>query len=176
MSNVRLSKSLCAVVGSVLSGTGSHTTLDALFESAGAPGDPPDLAHHSKWKEWLFQAGQDSSVDSLAVLGNVLEEFMDMALDEWDDDSENWHAQRGKIETTLEQNGLRYFRFGRVLPQGQMPSSSEDSPPEEPGVRPPPAMPTNIEAVLQVLSTRSPASHASADPPTKGHSSARIFE
>ena len=144
MSNVRLSRSLCAVVGSVLAGTGSHTTLDALFQSAGAPGDPPDLAHHSKWKEWLFRAGQDSSVDSLAVLGNVLEEFMDMAPDEWDDDSENWPAQRGKIETALEQNGLRYFRFGRVLPQGQIPSSSEDSPPEKPSVRPP-AMPTNIE-------------------------------
>ena len=110
-SNVRLSRSLCAVVGSVLAGTGSHTMLDALFKSAGAPGDPPDLAHHSKWKEWLFRAGQDSSVDSLAVLGNVLEEFMDMAPDEWDDDSENWPAQRGKIETALEQNGLRYFRF-----------------------------------------------------------------
>ena len=127
MSNVRLSRSLCAVVGSVLAGTGSHTTLDALFKSAGAPGDPLNLAHHSKWKEWLFRAGQDSSVDSLAVLGNVLEEFMDMARDEWDDDSENWQAQRGKIETELEQNGLRYFRFGRVLPQGQIPSSSEDS-------------------------------------------------
>ena len=150
MSNVRLSRSLCAVVGSILAGTGSHTTLDALFKSAGAPGDPPDLAHHSKWKEWLVRAGQDSSVDSLAVLGNVLEEFMDMAPDEWDDDSENWPAQRGKIETALEQNGLRYFRFGRVLPQGQIPSSSEDSPPEKPSVRPP-AMPTNIEEVLQVL-------------------------
>ena len=68
MSNVRLSRSLCAVVGSVLAGTGSHTTLDALFKSAGAPGAPPDLAHYSKWKEWLFRAGQDSSVDSLAVL------------------------------------------------------------------------------------------------------------
>ena len=73
-----------------------------------------------------------------------------MAPDEWDDDSENWPAQRGKIETALEQNGLRYFRFGRVLPQGQIPSSSEDSPPEKPSVRPP-AMPTNIEEVLQVL-------------------------
>ena len=89
-------------------------------------------------------------MDSLAVLGNVLEEFMDMAPDEWDDDYENWQAQRGKIETALEQNGLRYFRFGRVLPQGQIPSSSEDPPPEKPSVRPP-AMLTNIEELLQVL-------------------------
>ena len=78
MPAVRLSKSLCAVVGSVLSSTGSHATLDALFESAGAPGDPPALAHQSKWKEWLFRAGQDPDVDGLVVLGTLLEEFMDL--------------------------------------------------------------------------------------------------
>ena len=101
MSNVRLSKSLCATVGSVLAGTGSHTTLDALFQSAGAPGDPPDLAHHSKWKEWLFRAGQDPRVDSLAVLGNVLEEFMDLVPDEGEETREDWQAQRNRIEVAL---------------------------------------------------------------------------
>jgi len=35
---VRLSKALCVVVGDVLASTGSHASLDALFESAGAPG------------------------------------------------------------------------------------------------------------------------------------------
>ena len=78
MANVRLSKALCTVVGEVLASTESHATLDALFRSAGAPGDAPALPHHSKWKEWLFRAGRDPEVDSLAVLGNVLEEFMDV--------------------------------------------------------------------------------------------------
>ena len=149
MDNVRLSRSLSAAVGSVL--TGSHTTLDALFRSAGAPGDPPNLAHHSKWKEWLFRTGQDPSVDSLAVLGNVLEEFMDLGPDETDSTFENWPAQRRQIEELLEQNGLRYFRFGRVLPQGQTPSSPESGlPPERPTANAS-TKPTEIEEVVQVL-------------------------
>ena len=149
MDNVRLSRLLCAAVGSVL--TGSHTTLDALFRSAGAPGDPPNLAHHSKWKEWLFRTGQDPSVDSLAVLGNVLEEFMDLGPDETDSTFENWPAQRRQIEKLLEQNGLRYFRFGRVLPQGQTPSSPESGlPPERPTANAS-TKPTEIEEVVQVL-------------------------
>ena len=149
MDNVRLSRSLSAAVGSVL--TGSHTTLDALFRSAGAPGDPPNLAHHSKWKEWLFRTGQDPSVDSLAVLGNVLEEFMDLGPDEIDSTFENWPAQRRQIEKLLEENGLRYFRFGRVLPQGQTPSSPESGlPPERPTANAS-TKPTEIEEVVQVL-------------------------
>ena len=149
MDNVRLSRSLCAAIGSVLAG--SHTTLGALFRSAGAPGDPPDLAHHSKWKEWLFRAGQDPSVDSLAVLGNVLEEFMDLGPDEREDTFENWQTQRREIEAVLEENGLRYFRFGRVLPQGQAPSSQEAGlPPERPTANAS-KKPTEIEEVVQVL-------------------------
>lgn len=113
---MRLSRSLCAVVGEAL--VGSHATLDALFIAAGAPGEPPDLAHGSKWKEWLFRAGQDPSVDSLAVLGNVLEEFMDLAPIVGTDEYDIWMEKRVRVEHALEENGLRYYRFGRVLPQG----------------------------------------------------------
>ena len=151
MDNVRLSKALCAAIGNVLSGSGSHATLDALFQSAGAPGEPPDLAHDSKWKEWLFRAGRDPNVDSLAVLGNVLEEFMDLPQDETEESLENWRVQRRKIEGLLEQNGLRYFRFGRVLPQGQTPGTPDaGSRPESPRTSDP-SKPTNIEEVVQVL-------------------------
>ena len=151
MSNVRLSKARCAAIGNVLSETDSHPRLNALFQSAGAPGDPPDLAHHSKWKEWLFRAGQDPNVDSLSVLGNVLEEFMDLPPDETEESSENWRVQRRKIEALLEQNGFRYFRFGRVLPQGQTPSPpGVGSRPESPRAGDP-GKPTDIDGVIQVL-------------------------
>ena len=124
---MRLSKSLCAVVGEAIASTGSHQSLDRLFIAAGAPGEPPAVAHHSKWKEWLFRAGQDPNVDSLAVLGTILEEFMDLPprdhelLNDWKD-------KRARIEAGLEENGLRYYRFGprtaagrsdgRCYPQG----------------------------------------------------------
>ena len=126
MVTVRLSKSLCAVVGDAIATTGSHATLDQLFISAGAPGDPPSLAHHSKWKEWLFRAGQVPDTDSLAVLGNVQEEFMDLPpMDA--ERREQWKELRARVETELEANGVRYYRFGRVLPQGVPASESLSS-------------------------------------------------
>lgn len=76
MSNVRLPVAVCAAVAEILNG--SHDSLNALFEAAGAPGPPPDLPHHSKWKTWLQRVGNDPELDSLKVLGNLIEEFMDL--------------------------------------------------------------------------------------------------
>lgn len=142
---MRLSKSLCAVVGDVIASTGSHQSLDRLFASVGAPGSPPDVAHHSKWKEWLFRAGQDPSVDSLAVLGGVLEEFMDLPPGD-DDRLSDWKAKRARIEAVLEENGLRYYRFGRVLPQGAPQDGLTIG--NVPGA---PVKPKSVEELLEVV-------------------------
>lgn len=144
MANVRLPRGLCAVVGETLQG--SHQTLDALFTSSGAPGDPPALAHHSKWKEWLFRAGQDENVDSLEVLGNVLEEFMDTPPFDEDLNAE-WQQKRQRIVEALEENGFRYFRGGRVLPTGEELASAL------PSVRATEKIikPSSIDELLQVL-------------------------
>lgn len=119
MTKFRLSKSLCSVVGNALQG--SHPTLDALFISAGAPGDPPNLAHHSKWKEWLFQAGQDEKVDSLLVLGNVLEEFMEVPPTD-QTLKPDWNHRRETVLNALKNEGLEYFHGGRVIPNGADPN------------------------------------------------------
>jgi len=116
---------VCAAVAEVLNG--SHPTLNALFEAAGAPGPPPDLPHSAKWKTWLFRAGNDPDVDSLALLGNLLEEFMDLpplpgnnALNAFlgaeIDPVAEYHQRRDRLTTVLEDHGFRYFRGGRVLP------------------------------------------------------------
>jgi hypothetical protein len=126
MTNVRLPRALCAVVGEVLRGT--HPTLDALFQSAGAPGPPPTLSHAGKWKEWLFRAGNDPSVDSLSVLGNVLEEFMDIGPKEGSEGFAEWKTNRQRVVQALEENGFRYYRGGRVLPTGQTPEEEQSSP------------------------------------------------
>ncbi|MDA5341483.1 hypothetical protein [Stenotrophomonas maltophilia] len=143
---MRLSRSLCAVVGESL--RGSHETLNALFIAAGAPGEPPALAHGSKWKEWLFRAGQDPAVDSLAVLGNVLEEFMDLAPLPGTEDYGDWKQRRDRVESALEQNGLRYYRFGRVLPQGADFATSEAS---SIAAQPSPSKPTRVEELLEII-------------------------
>ncbi len=145
---MRLSKSLCAVVGDVIAGTGSHATLDDLFTSAGAPGDPPALSHGSKWKAWLFRTGQDSSVDSLSVLGNILEEFMDLPPED-PDELDRWKVARDRVEAVLEQNGLRYFRFGRVLPQADAPARAPTT--AAAVVATEATKPANVEEVLEVL-------------------------
>jgi hypothetical protein len=123
MKNIRIPRAVCAAIGDVL--IGSHAALDALFESSGAPGEPPNLAHQYKWKEWLFRAGNDPEVDSLAVLGNVLEEFMDIHPQEDSKEYEGWANKRDKIVNVLEEHGFRYFRGGRVLPNDASVISSE---------------------------------------------------
>jgi hypothetical protein len=119
MNNVRLPRAVCAVVASVLHG--SHETLDALFISSGAPLPPPNLSHGTKWKEWLFRAGADPETDSLAVLGNLLEEFMDLGPKEDSYNFAEWQSSRERIVRVLEENGFRYYRGGRVFPTGQTP-------------------------------------------------------
>src|SRR5208337_3388207 len=115
--NFRLSRALCAAVGDAM--RGAHGTLDALFLASGAPGAPPNLSHALKWKEWLFRAGQDPEVDSLSVLGSVLEEFMDVPPSEDSENFDRWKPDRERIVKALEEDNLRYFRGGRVFPTGQ---------------------------------------------------------
>jgi hypothetical protein len=121
MTNIRLPRAVCAAVADILIGSrNSHTNLDALFISSGAPGEPPKLSHGTKWKEWLFRAGQDPNVDSLAVLGNIIEEFMDIE-PQGIDPAIEWKANRERLVKSLEENGFRYYRGGRVLPSGLPP-------------------------------------------------------
>jgi hypothetical protein len=145
---MRLSKSLCAVVGDVLASTGSHATLDELFISAGALGEPPSLSHDSKWKTWLFRCGQDPNIDSLAVLGNLLEEFMDLPPADHEYLQE-WRTKRERVEAVLEENGLRYFRFGRVLPQGAVPD--EEPRPNRKTFDAQPSKPAKVEELLEII-------------------------
>jgi hypothetical protein len=147
MENTRLSRALCKVVGDAIQTIGGHSTLDALFISSGAPGDPPALAHHSKWKEWLFRAGQDSSVDSLQVLGNVLEEYMDTCPADVSD-RPKWNENKLRVEAALADDGLRYFRLGRVLPVGHAASDDENS---QVAARLVPAKPNTVDEVILVV-------------------------
>ena len=147
MENTRLSRALCKVVGDVIQQTGSHQTLEALFISSGVPGAPPALAHHTKWKEWLFQAGQDPNTDSLRVLGNILEEYMDTRPADAFNFSQ-WNDNRLRIEGVLAEDGLRYFRLGRVLPVGQAAEIERNG---QIAARLISAKPDNVDEVIEVV-------------------------
>ena len=99
-----------------------------FFLASGAPGPPPDLPHSTKWKTWLFRAGNDPSVDSLSLLGNLIEEFMDLPPLPSDDGITNilgiyidplaeYKNKRERLVNLLEEHGFRYYRGGRVLPK-----------------------------------------------------------
>jgi hypothetical protein len=91
----------------------------------------------------------DPNTDGLAVLGNVLEEFMDLPLEPDSLVYESRNEARKRVEAALEENGLRYFRFGRVLPQGQLPEQIQV--PARAQAPNQPAKPSNIDEVLLVL-------------------------
>ena len=128
--NPRLPMAVCAAASEVLQG--SHAALDELFLASGAPGPPPNLAHHTKWKTWLFRASNDPNVDSLALLGVLIEEFMDLPPstgstleDEFGIHNVSvaeYNRKRERLIAVLEQHGFRYFRGGRILPNGEAPS------------------------------------------------------
>jgi len=113
---------VCAAAAEVL--VGSHPSLELLFEISGVPGPPPQAAHHTKWKAWLFREANKPNADSLTMLGNLIGEFMDV---EPATDVELWRSRREKLIQVLETYHLRYFPGGRVLPTGQLPAEIAQS-------------------------------------------------
>ena len=150
---------VCAAVGEVLHG--SHPTLDALFEAAGAPGPPPPLPHSSKWKTWLFKAGKDPQVDSLALLGSLIEEFMDLPPLPGDkvvnasghevDAVAEYKRKRDRLVGILEDHGFSYFGGGRVLPHGETPPTIIGTKLEAHASKSEPQKPTSLEELLQTI-------------------------
>ena len=158
MTNIRLPRAVCAAATEVLEG--SHPTLDALFENAGVPGPPPDLPQGAKWKTWLFRAGADPNVDSLAVLGRLIEEFMDLpplespssAFDGFfginHDPVAIYKEKRARLNAVLEEHGFRYFRGGRIIPMGEVPPGPM---PETANTSTHPQSPSSVEELLEKL-------------------------
>lgn len=80
------------------------------------------------------------------MLGNVIEEFMDVS-PEGEPARTEWNEKRERINTALRDNGLSYFRFGRVLPDGELPSFVDPAPTPKSEL----AVPTKIFELLDIL-------------------------
>ena len=93
--------------------------------------------------------GQAPDVDGLAVLGALLEEFMDLPPKPDTPEFDLWTEKRGEIEVALSDNGLRYYRFGRVLPQGEIlphrPENTLQSTSDQP------VKPGKVEELLELI-------------------------
>lgn len=68
--------SLIGTVSSLLAQRYTHDQLDALFMSAGFPGDPPEGSKPAKVMAWLRSANRDGD-DALGRFGRLIAEFMD---------------------------------------------------------------------------------------------------
>jgi hypothetical protein len=99
-----------SVVADIASGRETHASLDSLFMYAAAPGDPPEGSKHVKALEWLRRVNKDDAVDSLTVLGKLIEGYMETPLHQWDDGGD-----REKIRKVLAQCKLQYVEGGTVV-------------------------------------------------------------
>ena len=71
-----------SVIGAVSSVLGeyyqSHSKLNVLLMSAGAPGEPPQGNMETKCSAWFKRCNEDESLNSLAILGLAIQKFMDL--------------------------------------------------------------------------------------------------
>ena len=113
----------------------------------------------------LYRAGNDPTVDSLALVGRLLEEFMDLPpaapvgielmryMDVDRDPVAEWKVQRDRVNAVLEEHGLQYFRGGRVFPKGNVPETAEMSSvtSSSHGARKPAAIEELLEVIVRNL-------------------------
>lgn len=101
-----------ATVADVLDFFLTRTQLNVLFETAGAPGDPPAGNKIEMMRAWLRRVN-NSVEDPLSVLGKILQEFMEV--DEW---ASTQPEARERIRSVLQREGLSYVRGGHVVRSG----------------------------------------------------------
>ncbi len=74
---------------------------------------------------------------------------MDLAPKSGTPEYDAWKEKRGRVEAALEENGLRYYRFGRVLPQGEVPQTVPAS--SRPDFKDMPSKPDTVDKVLEII-------------------------
>lgn len=99
-----------AVVSEILADNFTHSRINILFSSAGAPGDAPDGNKVDKCHNWLLRCNRKPGVNALAVLGVLLE-----ALLEVEQQTPCWKDQTDRIYAILRRHNLEYQRGGRIL-------------------------------------------------------------
>lgn len=103
---------VCAVVGEVLGGfIYHHKTLESLFYQAGAVGEAPPGNCVVKCQTWLKRMHTEVD-DPTAVLGKVLEEFMEV--DRSGYFGANQEKGREKITGILSKYGYSYHTGGQI--------------------------------------------------------------
>ena len=123
----RIPGSVIGLLSDVLPDAYTSTKLNILFQVAGAPGDPPEGAKAAKVALWLGRINQDSGGECLAILGRIIEDFMEASLEvvtpAWTaTPQESLQARRTKQREQLQKllggAGLAYMPGGRISLRG----------------------------------------------------------
>ncbi|MGX1322564.1 hypothetical protein AB7M17_006017 [Bradyrhizobium sp. USDA 377] len=97
----------------------SHAQLNALFQAAGFPANPPPGNKSEKCRLWLLHANEELP-DALAAFGKLIQEMMDSS---WTPVTRiDWNTQeevtepdpRDKIRQALAEEGLSYREGGYI--------------------------------------------------------------
>ena len=89
---------------------------------AGAPGDAPEGNCEKKCSAWLKRCSDDPNVDGLAVLGEIIQKYMDLDPQPWSSDKKIEEGQK-RIVTALAKNNLEYQLNGSITLLGSSPTS-----------------------------------------------------
>ena len=118
-------QAVIAVVAEYVATQETHASLDSLFLYAGCPEEIPDGSKHVKALAWLRATNTSSTVkDPLAVLGKVIESYMDAEITEHDYFFETVSTFHKKVTATLAAASLRYRAGGIVTGSLAAPTQS----------------------------------------------------
>ena len=112
----RIPVPVIAIVADNLANFLTHSEINVRFESAGAAGDQPAGNKVEKIRAWLRNSNRGHQ-EPLAVLGNVLEEFMEVDIRWWMEDGTQPKA-RERIQEILRAHGLTYVKGGHIAQSG----------------------------------------------------------
>lgn len=98
----------------------SHSRLNSHFMECGAPGGVPEGNCETKCSTWLRRCNDDPGVDSMQVLGQIIQQFMELEPDSWND---KIGPGQERIRASLAKNQLSYQMNGFITLAGASPAA-----------------------------------------------------
>lgn len=123
--------SLIGTTAQILEKRYTHAELNALFQSSGFPGDPPEGNKLQKCQSWMRYANKQHQ-DALTIFGTLIAELMDaepvQAYVPWlseENETKRQDKDKNAIRSALKKEGLEYVRGGKIFgSQLSIPSKS----------------------------------------------------
>jgi hypothetical protein len=124
MENYTIPSYVISAIADTVSQAETQASLDSLFMYANAPGEPPDGSKPVKALGWLRRISKESGSDSLAIIGRIIEKYLEIDIEE---EPSMWVTQEQidekkrrivKIKQALERAGLSYSQGG-ILSRGE---------------------------------------------------------